>query len=34
ELVGEHAISATLDRFEGIYRDVIAGNGVTLRPAA
>jgi phosphatidylinositol alpha 1,6-mannosyltransferase len=34
ELVGEHAISATIDRFEGIYRDVIARNGVTLRRAA
>jgi len=34
ELVGEHAISATIDRFEGIYRAVIAGNGVTLRRAA
>jgi phosphatidylinositol alpha 1,6-mannosyltransferase len=34
ELVGEHAISATIDRFEGIYLDVIARNGVMLRRAA
>jgi glycosyltransferase involved in cell wall biosynthesis len=34
ELVGEHAIGATLDRFEGIYRDVIARTAVTLRRAA
>jgi phosphatidylinositol alpha 1,6-mannosyltransferase len=34
EMVGEHAISATIDRFEGIYRDVIARSGITLRRAA
>jgi phosphatidylinositol alpha 1,6-mannosyltransferase len=34
ELVNEHAIGATLDRFEGIYRDVIARTAVTLRRAA
>lgn len=34
ELVGEHTIGATLDRYEGIYRDVIAGPGVRLRRAA
>ena len=34
ELVAEHAIGATLDRFEGIYREAIARTGVTLRRAA
>ena len=34
ELVGEHAIGATIDRFEGIYLDVIARSGVMLRRAA
>ena len=34
ELVDEHAIGATLDRFEGIYREAIARTGVTLRRAA
>ncbi len=34
ELVSEHAIDATLDRFEGIYRDLIARTRVTLRRAA
>jgi glycosyltransferase involved in cell wall biosynthesis len=34
ELVAEHAIGATLDRFEGVYREVIARTGVTLRRAA
>jgi glycosyltransferase involved in cell wall biosynthesis len=34
ELVAEHAIGATLDRFEGVYREAIARTGVTLRRAA
>jgi phosphatidylinositol alpha 1,6-mannosyltransferase len=34
ELVNEHAIGGTLDRFEGIYRDVIARTAITLRRAA
>ena len=34
ELVNEHAFDTTLDRFEGIYRDVIARTRVTLRRAA
>jgi glycosyltransferase involved in cell wall biosynthesis len=34
ELVNEHAIGATLDRFEGIYREAIARTAVTLRRAA
>ncbi len=34
ELVNEHAIGATLDRFEAVYRDAIARRSVTLRHAA
>ena len=34
ELVAEHAIGATLDRFEDIYRAAIARTAVTLRRAA
>jgi glycosyltransferase involved in cell wall biosynthesis len=34
ELVNEHAIGATLDRFESVYRDAIARRSVTLRHAA
>ncbi len=34
EIAGEHAIAGTLDRFEAVYEQVIAGAGVALRRAA
>jgi len=34
EIVDEHAIGATLDRFEAVYQDVIARRGTVLRRAA
>lgn len=34
EIVGDHAISATLDRFEGIYRELVSRTRVPLRRVA